>query len=683
VAEPLTARDPRPPSGGRLLPLAAVASLAALGLLPVANLLGGGASILWWSAAVRDWLVTGTAVILAAFGLGRVLGERLDHAIAASIAIVLRPSPRVFQALVAMLVLAVTGTFAVYCFARAPSYGDEMAQRFHAQILLAGRVFAAGEPHPEFFSMPAILDRGGRWYSMYPIGGPALLAMGAALDATWLVNPVLTALSACGLYRFAAPAFGEGPARAGVLLFALSPFVLIMGASEMNHVGALALATLALAALPTWATAPPGRAAMGAAALIGLGVGGMATIRPLDAAAVAVVIGVFQLSVLRREPGRAPSLVVQLVVGSVPVAWLLYVNARTTGHPLLFAYDALYGPGQRLGFHPDPFGVPYTPLRALALTSANLMRLDRYLFLWPLPGLVPILAALVALRRPTRWDLLLLGLIAAVTGAYALYWSSDSFFVGPRFLYTAVPAFVIFAARAPGLLAERLPPGPLGRAALLVIPLCLCYAWLTPTGVSSVQQQASLYRGARSKLKVDIAAQVQAAHLGRALVFVHEAWRARLEARLIAYELTPGEASGMLSTADACQIQTALDTEDTRVSVDTAGRRVRLQAATRLGASVRLVPRLQVDETIFLADGGVLTDSCRREIVADTAGTMPYAAFLALARFDPDGSLGGAVVFARDFGSRNELLRARFPDRTWFRYRPRGSPDGATAIVPY
>ena len=62
---------------------------------------------------------------------------------------------------------------------------------------------------------------------------------------------------------------------------------------------------------------------------------------------------------------------------------------------------------------------------------------------------------------------------------------------------------------------------------------------------------------------------------------------------------------------------------------------------------------------------------------------MPYAAFLPLARFDPDGSLGGPVVFARDLGPRNELLRARFPDRAWFRYRPGASPDGVTAIVPY
>jgi len=233
-----------------------------------------------------------------------------------------------------------------------------MAQRFQAQILLAGRVFAAGEPHPEFFSMTAILDRGGRWYSMYPIGGPALLGVGEALHAAWLVNPVLTALTACGLYRFAAPAFGEGPARAGALLFALSPFVLIMGASEMNHVGALALATLAVAALPTWATAPRGRAVMGAAALIGLGVGGMATIRPLDAAAVAVVSACF------RSPccGATGAARARWWCSS-PWARCPWRASCTSmrGPPAIRCSsptDALYGPGQRLGFHPDPSACP-------------------------------------------------------------------------------------------------------------------------------------------------------------------------------------------------------------------------------------------------------------------------------------------------------------------------------------
>lgn len=665
------------------MPLAAAGVLAALGLVPVANLASGGAYIPWWSAAVREWLVAGTGVLIVAWGGARLLGERLDRWAAQASAGVLRVSPGRFQALLAGAVFAVTAAFAVYCFARAPFAQDEMAQRFHANILLGGRLFGVGESHPEFFSITGVLDRDGRWYSAYPVGGPALLALGMALRATWLVNPILTAVTACGLYRFAAAAFGEGPARASALLFALSPFVLIMGASEMNHVGTLALATVALVALARWAGATDRKAAAQAAALIGLAVGGMATLRPLDAVAVGAVVGIFQLAVLVRERGRATSLLVQLVVGALPVACLLYANARTTGQPLLFGYEALYGPGHRVGFHIDPYGVPHTPKHGLIITSASLMRLNRYLFEWPLPGLAPILAGLVALRRPTRWDVLLCGLMGAILVAYALYWA-DSFFAGPRYLYTAVPAFVVFAARAPGLLAAQVPQATLRRAVLLVVPLCLLYAWVVPTGVSSVQMRAYYYHAGRTKLKTDIASQLEAAQLRDALVFVHEGWRARLVARVRALGLTPGDADRILDGSDACQVQTALAAEEARAPADVAGRRARLFAATRPSTPVRPVPGLQADQTILLAEGAVPTPACRQEIAADSLGSTPYAPFLALASWAPDGSLGGPVVFARDLGSRNELLRERFPGRVWFRYRARSSLDDTTAaFVPY
>lgn len=664
--------------------LVAAGTLAALGLLPVANLLSHSAYVPWWSAAVREWLLVGLSLLLIAAGLAHLLGERVDRWLARATAFTLAPSPRGFRALLAIVVFALTAAFALYCFARSPFSQDEMAQRFHARILLGGRLFALGEPHPEFFSVTGVLDRGGRWYSMYPVGGPALLAAGMALQATWLVNPLLTALTACALYRFAAAAFGEAPARASALLFTLSPFVLIMGASEMNHVGTLALTSVALAALPHWATATDRRALGRAAALIGFGVGGVAAIRPLDAVAVALAIGLFQLTVLARDPSRARSLLAQVAAGALPVAWLLYANARTTGDPLLFAYDALYGPGHRPGFHLDPYGASHTPVHALIVASANLMRLDRYLFEWPLPGLVPIVAGIVALRRPTRWDVLLLGLMGAIQVAYALYWAGDSFFAGPRFLYAAVPAFIIFAVRAPGLVAPYLRSATLRRATLLVVPFCLLYAWLVPTGVSSVQMRAYYYREGRTKLKTDIAAQVEAAHLSGALVFVHEPWRARLVARLRALGLTPGDAEAMLRTSDACQIQTALDAEEARASIDTVSRRARLIAATRPASPLHGMLGLQADEAILYAEGAVPTEACRRELVSDTTGVTPYAPFLALARFERDGSLGGPVVFARDFGPRNERLRARFPRRVWFRYRPRRSlDDTTTAIVRY
>lgn len=669
-----------PPAAARGVVLVVAAAYAALGLYPVANLLSDGRSIPWWPSAVQEWLLTTPAILVVALLLAWICGARLDEWGARAEALVQKPAPRPFGAVAAATVFALTAAFALYCFAGAPFSQDEMAQRFHGRILLAGRLFAQSETHPEFFSATGIVDAGGRWYSMYPVGGPAVLAVGMALRAVWLVNPLLTALTVWNLYRFAAAAWNESTARASVALFALSPFVLVMGASQMNHVATLALATLALAALPTWVAGD--RRAAGAAAQIGLAVGAMAAVRPLDAALVGAAIGVFQLTMLRHALRRWRSLVLQVLIGLLPVATVLYANARTTGHPLEFGYEVLYGPGVELGFHDDPYGVPFTPRRALEQTSASLLRLSRNLFQWPVPGLVPIVVALLALRRPSRWDMLLVGLMVAVVAGYGLYWF-DGFFAGPRFLYTAVPAFIVLAARAPGLVA-RWTSGGRRRAVLLVVPLCVIYAWVVPTGVSSVQMNAYLYHAARTKLKTDIESEVARAGLTDALVFVHEPWRARLQARLLASGLAPGDAERILDSSDACQVQSAVDAEDARPAVDAAGRRTRILAATRPAGPVGPLAAPNVDEALRFAQPVSLTATCVRELAADSAGSTPFAPFLALADFERDGSLGGAVVFARDFGLRNELLRARFPGRAWFRYRPRrGLGDTTAAIVPY
>jgi hypothetical protein len=669
-------------SADRLLPRFAAAALVTLGFLPVANLIAGSAYIPWWSAAVRDWLTAGAAIVLVAWLLARVLGVRLDGWGSGLVTGVLRPSPPVFVMLAAGAAVTLTLFLAVYCFSRAPFNQDELAQRFHAHLLLAGHFAALGEPHPEFFSTAGVLARE-RITSQFPIGGPALLAAGMAVHAVWLVNPLLTALIVRNVYRFTADAFGEPAARASTILLLASPFVLIMGASEMNHVGALALGTLAVAALPAWTTGGGTPAASRrAAVLIGLGLGGLAAIRPLDAVALGSVIGIFQLSVLWRDHHRWATLPYQLVAGSVPVAFLLLANARTTGHPLLFAYSALYGPNEGPGFHTDPLGTAHTPAHGLLLASANLMRLNRFLFEWPLPGLLPVVVGLLALRRATRWDVVLLGLIAAVLGAYSLYWS-DGFFAGPRFMFTAVPAFVILAARAPGLLAVRT-RGVVRRAVFLVIPLCVLWAWLTPTGISSAQMLAYTYHRERTKLKTDIGATVRRARLQHAIVFVNEGWRARLEARLRALGVLPGETERILESSDACQIQQVVDAEDTRMGGDTIGRGARLWAATRPSAPLHPAGGASLDERYLLAEGATFTAACRAEAEADTAGVAPFSPFLALEGLEPDGAFGGRIVFARDFGARNELLRARFPGRTWYRYRPPRFPgDPAAAILPY
>jgi len=665
------------------LPLRAFAiACVAIGLFPLANALTAGGAVPWWDLAMREWLLRGFVVVALAVVIAILLGTRVDAAVARARESLLRPSPRTFAVATATLALVAALFLAWYCFSGRPFTSDEMAQQWQARILLSGRLAAVAEPHAEFFNTAPVFDRNGLWFSQYPFGGPAFIAVGVLFGAAWIVNPLLLAVAVWHLYRFLSATGSETVARVTTLLFASSPMVLIMGASQMNHVAALAFCAIALAALARWDLADDARAQTRHAAIVGLALGVMATARPLDATVTAMVIGVFQLARARGLRSRWHSLAAQVVAGSVPVAFLLWVNANTTGNALLFGYDALNGPEHRLGFHMDPNGELHTPLRGLILASGYLLRLSRYLFEWPLPAMLFIAAGLAAIRRPTRWDLLLAALAFGFIVAYGAYWF-DGFFSGPRFLFTAVPAFVYFAVRSTSL-TPLVRPEVLRRAIVLIIPICILATWIGPDGVSNARGRVAMYRDQRTKLKTDIPAQVERAQLQHALVFVNEGWRGRLLARLRVLGASQFRAERVVSGLDACALGAALDAEDTVVARASNERLERVVHRARLFGVARIVPGLPADQTVAIVPGSTPTPACIAEFQRDTAGTIPYPPFLALQSVGPDGRVGGNVIFARDLGARNELLRQRFGDRRWYRYRPAANlQDTSRAFVPY
>ena len=653
--------------------------LIALGLVPTANLLTRGAALPWWPGVVTWWVMGGLALLLVAYLLARVSGDGVERTASRVARAVMALPSRAFLLIVSSLGFALSAATAWYCFNRQPQSIDEMAELWHARMLLAGHLSIPSAAHPEFFSAMNVIDAGGRWYSQFPIGGPLILAVGLAAGLVWLVNPLLIALTVRNVYRFVQRAYGEPLARGAAILLLVAPFFIFMGGSEQNHVPALAFATLALAALPSWWQASSRSAAYRQAAIIGAAIGAMAIVRPLDALAAAAAIGLFQLSTVIATPRRWTELVVQCLAGAIPFALLVWANTRTTGAPLRFGYEVMWGANHGLGFHPSPFGAPHTPRRGLMLASLYLMKLDLYLFEWPIPALVVPIVGLLCLRRPSRWDALLCGLVVAVLVAYALYWHNGHF-LGPRFLYTAVPAFVILAARAPGAVAARV--GSVGRTmAYAVIPIAVVVALTGLTGPVGVPARLAEYRGGQWQLKTDLARQLRGARLTHALVFVHEGWGARLMARMWAAGVERADAERLLATSDACALELALEQEERHAPADTVGLASRLAAATPDAARRLLRPRpdLSVDETLRFAIEPGLAPSCAAESMADSAGTSLYPPFLDLNRVTSDGHVGGGVVFVRDLGAHNEVLRGQLGDRTWYRYRPRRSSADTTA----
>src|SRR5205085_7619171 len=173
----------------------------------------------------------------------------------------------------------------------------------------------------------------------------------------------------------------------------------------------------------------------------------------------------------------------------------------TNGSPSTFGYEVLYGSAHRLGFHVDPYGTPHSPFRALTFASKYLLQLNVLLFEWPLPAVGVMIAGLLALKRPTRWDVFVVAMLFAQVVAYALYWHDGSF-RGPRFLFAALPAIVLLCVRAPFVIVERT-RGLLRICALYTLPCCILVAWLAYGTGDSVPGRMRQYRSASILTRVN------------------------------------------------------------------------------------------------------------------------------------------------------------------------------------
>lgn len=655
--------------------------LALLGVIPLANFVTVGVGLPWWNTAARQWLAWLLVVAIVALGLGRLAHEKIEAAFERGQRVLLAPSARTFALLAGALTCALSVYFGWRVFGLQPVVGDEFSQRWQAHLLANGHLYARAEPRPEFFSTVETLEVDGRWFAQFPIGGPALLALGLLAHAVWLLNPVLAGIAAIALFDFTRHAVDDVTARVSALLLALCPFVLFMAGSQMNHMATLASISVALAGLSRWHASETASRANRTAAVIGACLGIAATIRPFDAAVVAAVIGVFQLRYIRMQSWRVRSLVVQVVAGAVPVLLLLAVNRATVGHAFSFAYDVLNGPEHRPGFHNTPLGFEHTPLRGLYMASAYLMKLDVGLFAWPVPAVLVVVIALLAIARATRWDGVLLAILTGFVVGYAVYWS-ESYFVGPRFLFTAAPILVLYTARMPGALRQRIHTPWLRAAVLLFIPLWLLIAWLSPpreNQLFGVRGIADLYR-MRATAPTILAA-VKQANLSNAVVFIPEGWHARLAARLRALAVRPLSAEQLVKNADACTLQRALDAAG-RIASPSKGHRLQVVFdAVRGDGVVNLIAGLPPSDQIALVPGRALSAECNTEIAQLRSLGVSIAEMLPYQGLDSSGAVGGSVVYARDFGARNELLRERFGNRDWYVARVAAADGGLTVTL--
>jgi hypothetical protein len=336
----------------------------------------------------------------------------------------LRAAPLVALLATLALAYAVLGRLALDDF---PYSGDEYSYLLQAHIFAGGRLSVPAPAHPEIFQLDhVLLEPVVR--SKYPPGWPALLALGAALHAPWIVNPLLGAATLAIVYALIRRLYGGGAALATTLLVGCSPFFALNAASYHSHTSSL----FALVAFVACFAAGWQRRALGWAALAGAALGLAFLNRQLDA----VIYGAGLALFVR----RAPRYVAACAVPAAAVASLLLLyQAAQFGSPWTTGY-ALYEP-MLLKLYGDTNAYPFTVGHLLdgAGQWCHVQWLGQ-LTAWMVPGTAVLGAVGLALRQEAgtardvvrRWMILVAGLQLVVMLFYG-HDSGPSY--GPRYLF--------------------------------------------------------------------------------------------------------------------------------------------------------------------------------------------------------------------------------------------------------
>lgn len=369
------------------------------------------------------------------------------------------PGPRQadrWVAIVALGAAVVATSLSVLAYDRHPHVPDEVNYLLQARYFASGQLALPVPVVPEAFNLDLMMIRDGRWFSVFPPGWPAVLAIGAWLGAPFLVNPVLTGVVVLLTYRLVGSLYDQRTTRLSTLLMACSPWSLGLGMSFMSHQASLSLALLAALLVSRSRRTGEALPMLGA----GASIGAVTLIRPLEGMIVAVLLGAWSLGARGRRLRFAPTAAL-VVATAVTTALNLPYNAILTGSsrtfPVMAYFNTYYAPGVNdLGFGPnrglgweglDPF--PGHGWRDVVVNNLlNAFQVNVELFGWATGSILIVVFGVAFRPRELTWnDRAQVAVIAAVVSAQSLYYFSGGPDFGARYWHLASVSAVVLAAR--------------------------------------------------------------------------------------------------------------------------------------------------------------------------------------------------------------------------------------------
>jgi hypothetical protein len=314
-----------------------------------------------------------------------------------------------------------------------PVTDDELAYRFIARTLLSGRLVNPPPIDPDFLSNQFLIATPAQWYGKYPIGHPALLALGEAVRAPSVVVPLVSAACLFLTALIGRRWFDSRTGLVGALLLLISPQFLFTAATDLSQPTEMLCLLVAL-----WATLHLGDdARLSWAALAGLAAGAAILVRPLPGGLFALVIAAQWLRAGwpgSPTPGAVRLRLSHLLLAGfgllLGAAGVLLVNLAQTGDPFRSGYQEVHA----------NVVAPLTIAEVAASFGGALMRQNFWLFGWPVSLLF------VAGARPRSPGWLFWGVLAAEYAYRLLVPKTVVSTTGPVYVMEIVPLLALGTA---------------------------------------------------------------------------------------------------------------------------------------------------------------------------------------------------------------------------------------------
>lgn len=384
--------------------------------------------------------------------------------------------------LLVFVALSVIATRALHSFPHSADEWDFVFQARHLEHLhvKSPPLPAWTRPMGLRWFPPHVINAANGVFGKYPPGWPAVLAIGAALGAPALCNPLLGAVLLAVTYMLVRRIANSGSALMAIVLLGTSSFFVINASSFHSHVFVSTTVMVTLDAIHRWISNYRIRDSMIAAIAYGV----LVMTRPFDAALLApalLAIVVWAFGKSRRERRGREALRQGAMVAVTVLAFscaLLAYNAATTANPLVFGHMA---------YNADPaIANQFKP------ASPSVIGTAAWEWDWVAMPLALVLAATVYLLvRPGALSrkVMAIGVLVAVAPwlGYAFRPPPQPIHYGPRYQLTSWPIAAAFLGTA----LARIPSVP-----VTVVAVALSVAWQLAATVRHTRDLSiTLYRG--------------------------------------------------------------------------------------------------------------------------------------------------------------------------------------------